>query len=165
LILDQALYFYMIRPQPGTYALIFSARRKYRAEIGKLGSLELKPGFYIYVGSAFGPGGLKARIDHHRKKADHPHWHMDYLGPFFKLIEIWYTYDPVQREHLWAKIISNTRGASVPLDGFGSSDCRCRAHLFFRTTKPSIRTFRQKIFTRIDNHGKEKILWQKAQTL
>ena len=151
--------------QPGTYALIFSACHKHQSEIGKLGTLELKPGFYIYVGSAFGPGGLKARIDHHRKRAGRPHWHIDYLGPFLKLIEIWYTYDPVQREHLWAQIILNTRGTSVPLDGFGSSDCRCIAHLFFRNTKPSIRTFRQKIYASIENHGKEKILWQEAQTL
>jgi Uri superfamily endonuclease len=47
--------------QTGTYALIFSAFHKRQPEIGKLGTLELKPGFYIYVGSAFGSGGLKAR--------------------------------------------------------------------------------------------------------
>jgi len=165
LILDQALYFYMMHPQSGTYVLIFSACEKSLPEIGRLGTLQLKPGFYIYVGSAFGPGGLKARIDHHRKKSGRPHWHMDYLGPFLKLIEIWYTYDTVQREHLWAQIISNTRGTSVPLAGFGSSDCHCKTHLFFRSTKPSIKTFRQKVFGSIENHGKEKVLWQKAQTL
>ena len=27
--------------------------------IGKLGSLRLQPGFYMYVGSAHGPGGSK----------------------------------------------------------------------------------------------------------
>ena len=149
--------------QPGTYALIFSASSFRQIEIGKLGTIDLIPGFYIYVGSAFGSGGLKARIDHHRKRSGRPHWHLDYLGPFVNLIEIWYTYDPVHREHQWARIISSTRGTSVPLDGFGSSDCRCRAHLFFRHTKPSIQTFRQKIFASIENPGKEKILWQKAQ--
>ena len=151
--------------QPGTYALVFSACHKHQLEIGKLGIFDLKPGFYIYIGSAFGQGGLRARINHHRKRAGRPHWHMDYLGPFLKLIEIWYTHDPVHREHLWAQIISNTRGTSVPLAGFGSSDCRCAAHLFFRNTKPSIRTFRQKLFSGIEDPGKEKILWPKAQIL
>jgi Uri superfamily endonuclease len=150
---------------PGTYALIFSACHKRQPEIGKLGIFELKPGFYIYVGSAFGPGGLKARIDHHRKRAGRPHWHIDYLGPFLKLIEIWYTYDPVHREHQWAKLISNIRGTSVPLVGFGSSDCRCKSHLFFRNARPSIRTFRQKIYASIENYAKEEVLWQKAQIL
>ena len=150
----QALYSLTMRSQPGTYALIFSACQKGQAKIGRLGSLRFKPGFYLYVGSAFGPGGLKARIDHHLKEARRPHWHMDYLGPFLKLVEIWYTYDPVYREHQWAQIVSNTRGASVPLAGFGSSDCRCKAHLFLRSTKPSVKTFRRKIAAGILHHAK-----------
>jgi Uri superfamily endonuclease len=54
-------------PRQGTYALVFTAKRKKRLIIGKLGTLTLQPGYYVYVGSAFGPGGLKARIGHHRK--------------------------------------------------------------------------------------------------
>ena len=151
--------------QPGTYVLIFSACQKGQPQIGRLGTLDLQPGFYIYVGSAFGPGGLKARIAHHCKKSFRPHWHIDYLGPFLELSEIWYTYDPVQREHQWAQIIENTRGTSVPLAGFGSSDCRCISHLFFRKARPSITTFRRKIYANIENHGKEIVSWQKAQIL
>ena len=115
MIINRALYSYIMHSQPGTYALIFSACQKRQIEIGKLGTLQVKPGFYIYVGSAFGPGGLKARIGHHRNKTSRPHWHMDYLGPYLKLIEFWYTYGPVHREHQWAKIISTTGGTSVPL--------------------------------------------------
>ena len=163
MIINRALYSYIMHSQPGTYALIFSACQKRQIEIGKLGTLQVKPGFYIYVGSAFGPGGLKARIGHHRNKTSRPHWHMDYLGPYLKLIEFWYTYGPVHREHQWAKIISTTGGTSVPLAGFGSSDCRCRSHLFFRKARPSITTFRRKIYASIENHGKEKVSWQKAQ--
>jgi Uri superfamily endonuclease len=137
---------------PGTYALIFLSSRERQLKIGKLGTLQLKPGFYIYVGSAFGPGGLKARIAHHCKKARRPHWHIDYLGSFLHLIEIWYTYDPVQREHQWAQTLSATRGTSVPLAGFGSSDCRCKTHLFFRNSRPAIRTFRRKIYANTKYH-------------
>ena len=141
-------------PRPGTYTLIFSARKICQPEIGRLGSLQLIAGFYMYVGTAFGPGGLKARIAHHCQIARRPHWHIDYLGPFLNLREIWYTEDPVHREHQWAQIIANTRGVSIPLAGFGSSDCRCQSHLFFRRTRPSINTFRKKIQTNIKRHGK-----------
>ncbi|MBW2444064.1 MAG: GIY-YIG nuclease family protein [Deltaproteobacteria bacterium] len=140
-------------PRPGTYTLIFSARKICQPEIGRLGSLQLTPGFYMYVGSALGPGGLKARIAHHRQIARRPHWHIDYLGPFLKLIEIWYTFDPAHREHQWAQTIANTRGITVPRIGFGSSDCRCIAHLFFCKTRPSIKTFRNKIHANTKNHG------------
>jgi len=144
----------MMRALPGTYALIFLSSREVRLDIGKLGNLQLKPGVYIYVGSAFGPGGLKARIAHHGKKARRPHWHIDYLGSFLDLSEIWYTYDPVGREHQWAQTLQSIRGATVPLAGFGSSDCRCKTHLFFRDARPSIKTFRRKIRASIKNHGK-----------
>jgi Uri superfamily endonuclease len=144
---------------PGTYALIFSAYIEGLLKIGKLGTLQLKPGFYIYVGSAFGPGGLKARIAHHCRKAVRPHWHIDYLGYSLHLTETWYTYDPVHREHQWAQTLSTTRGATVPLAGFGSSDCRCKAHLFSRNSRPSIKTFRRKIYAGTKNHG--KVLFEK----
>ncbi len=151
---EKTLYFNFMYPQPGTYALIFSACLKCQPVIGRLGLLDLKPGFYMYVGSAFGPGGLKARIAHHRRIADRPHWHIDYLSPFLELNELWYTYDPVRREHQWAQIIADTWGVSVPLNKFGSSDCRCQSHLFFRKARPSINTFRKKIHANIRNHDK-----------
>jgi Uri superfamily endonuclease len=143
-----------MNPIPGTYALIFSALKKGPVIIGKLGTLQLKPGFYIYIGSAFGPGGLKARITHHCKKPARPHWHIDYLGSFLKLTEIWSTYDPIHREHQWAKTIASTRGATIPIIGFGSSDCRCKSHLFFYTSRPSGQSFRRRIQADTNNHGK-----------
>jgi Uri superfamily endonuclease len=36
-----------------------------RLEIGRLGVYDIVPGYYAYVGSAFGAGGLRARICHH----------------------------------------------------------------------------------------------------
>ncbi len=146
-----------MHPLPGTYALIFSAYRKSQLKIGKLGTLQLKPGFYIYVGSAFGPGGIKARIAHHCKKPARLHWHLDYLASLLKLTEIWYTYDPIHREHQWAKTIASTRGASVPLSGFGASDCRCKSHLFYFDTVPSGRSFRRNLSARYKKQGKVTI--------
>ena len=138
----------------GTYTLILSSSVDKPINIGKLGTLFLKPGFYVYIGSAFGPGGLKARIKHHFNHSDRPHWHIDYLSPNLSACEIWYTYDQIRREHQWAKIHLQTRGVSLPLPGFGSSDCRCRSHLFFYKSKPSGNHFRHKIRTNLKNHAK-----------
>ena len=57
----------MMTAQPGTYVLVLASQRTDPVRIGRLGTLALKPGVFIYVGSAFGPGGLAARIRHHRR--------------------------------------------------------------------------------------------------
>ncbi len=48
--------------KPGTYALVLACQKTGRVRIGRLGVLALQPGFYVYVGSAFGSGGLAARL-------------------------------------------------------------------------------------------------------
>ena len=51
--------------QPGSYALILQADRRRTVRIGRLGQLAVEPGCYVYVGSALGPGGVRARVGHH----------------------------------------------------------------------------------------------------
>ena len=143
-----------MKPFPGTYTLVFGSSSARFVRIGKCGQLSLKPGFYVYVGSAFGPGGLTARIAHHRQSSRRPHWHIDYLTPYLFLRQLWYTYDPLQREHEWTELLLKTRGACVPLEGFGSSDCRCRSHFFFFNSQPSGRYFRRKIHSHLQDHGR-----------
>ena len=143
-----------MHPCPGTYALVFTAKRKKRLIIGKLGTLNLQPGYYVYVGSAFGPGGLKARIGHHCKSSRRRHWHIDYLSKYLPPDEVWYTYDPTHREHHWSEVLSHARGASSPLPGFGSSDCHCRSHLHFFSSRPSVNYFRRKIHAAVDDHSR-----------
>ena len=139
---------------PGTYSLIFLSAIEKPISIGKLGTLALAPGFYVYIGSAFGPGGLKARIKHHRNPTSRRHWHIDYLAPILTLSEIWHTNDQIHREHHWAEIHSQTKGAVQPLPGFGSSDCRCLSHLFYYQRKPSGHNFRRKIRAKFDGHAR-----------
>ncbi len=143
-----------MHPCPGTYALVFRAKRKRRLIIGKLGTLSLQPGFYVYVGSAFGPGGLKARIGHHRKNSSRNHWHIDYLSEYLPPDEAWYTTDLTRREHHWSEVLSHAAGASIPLPGFGSSDCRCISHLYFFSSRPSGNYFGRKIHAAVDNHAR-----------
>ena len=63
----------------GTYVLVVSVVQMKRLEIGRLGAYDIVPGFYAYVGSAFGSGGLRARLGHHLESTASPHWHIDYL--------------------------------------------------------------------------------------
>ena len=125
-----------------------------QVEVGKLGRLQLRPGFYVYVGSAFGPGGLKARIAHHMKISEKPHWHMDYLRPALVLNEIWFTYDSRHREHQWAGALARIDGGTIPFSGFGASDCRCKSHLYFIRSKPSVRRFRDRLRANLSRHGR-----------
>ena len=143
-----------MRLLPGTYALVFKTKQKYRISVGKLGTLKLQTGYYIYIGSAFGPGGLKARIGHHCRNSGRHHWHIDYLSEYLYPAEVWYTYDAIHREHQWSQVLARARGVSIPLPGFGSSDCRCISHLYFFSTRPSRNYFRRKIYTVINDHAK-----------
>jgi Uri superfamily endonuclease len=139
--------------QPGTYALIMFCGSDQRIDVGKLGQLRVQPGFYVYVGSAFGPGGLKARIAHHAKVSRRPHWHIDYLRSILHLKEVWYTVDTQPYEHRWAETLGRLKGAILPITGFGASDCSCTSHLFAFTDQPSIRSFRRRLHTQIHAHG------------
>lgn len=143
-----------MRNLPGTYALVFESASDETVEVGKLGSLRLQSGFYVYVGSAFGPGGLKARIAHHAKISERPHWHIDYLRPALDLTEIWFTHDSRHREHQWAGVLASWSGATIPISGFGASDCRCNSHLFFFDSPPSGTGFRRRVHAILNPHGK-----------
>jgi len=139
---------------PGTYALILLSAADQLIEIGKLGPFSIPRGFYVYVGSARGPGGLKARIAHHERISQRPHWHMDYLRPALQLKEVWYTYDAKQHEHQWANALGCLKSASITIVGFGSSDCSCKSHLFSFTAKPSLGLFRGKLHAKWNIHLK-----------
>ena len=138
---------------PGTYALILASADSRCFDIGRLGSLALRPGWYVYVGSAFGPGGVRARLAHHRRLAARPHWHVDFLRPYTSLTRVWYTHDAARREHEWAKVLGQLAGAEVPLRGFGSSDCGCQAHLIRFGRRPSFRAFRRDVRSLFPEHA------------
>ncbi|MCB1757378.1 MAG: GIY-YIG nuclease family protein, partial [Gammaproteobacteria bacterium] len=85
----------------GTYLLMLESRGHLMIEVGKRGAMALEPGFYLYVGSAFGPGGIKARVGRHLS-ADKPlRWHIDYLRRVTTVREVCISYDPRQLESKW----------------------------------------------------------------
>jgi len=57
---------------PGTYLLLLRLEEDREIEIGRLGSLFFPRGYYLYVGSAMGPGGLVARLARHSQRGKHP---------------------------------------------------------------------------------------------
>ena len=120
----------MLTDRPGTYVLWLRCAIQGERSIGKLGTLHLQPGYYAYVGSAFGPGGLRARIQHHLRTPKRPHWHIDYLREVTIAQEIWFIHGDRCMEHRWAGRLAQLPEVRIPLAGFGSSDCRCPAHLF-----------------------------------
>ena len=139
--------------RPGTYALLLASTLSRCLRIGRLGDLALSPGWYVYVGSAFGPGGVGARLAHHRKRAVRPHWHIDHLRLHTQLERVWYTHDPVRREHQWAQVMQRLPGAELPLRGFGASDCACVSHLVYFARRPSFRRFQREIRALFPEHA------------
>jgi Uri superfamily endonuclease len=119
----------------GTYLLLLECNNEAELSIGKLGRMNAEPGYYLYVGSAFGPGGIRARINHHMQIAGRPHWHIDYLRTVAALVNVWCVYGS-RYEHEWAHSLMHSEAATVPLNGFGSSDCKCATHLFYFKRKP-----------------------------
>ncbi|MES9955601.1 MAG: GIY-YIG nuclease family protein [Sedimenticola sp.] len=139
--------------RPGTYVLVFRLAHHERILAGGMGQLDLEPGWYAYVGSAFGPGGVAARCHHHRRVSRRPHWHIDYLGAVAELRAIWFSHDPQRREHQWAGLLAASRGACRPYPGFGASDCSCVSHLFRFSRSPSFNGFRRRLRRELPGHG------------
>jgi len=139
----------------GTYVLIVSVAQMQRLEIGKLGVFDIVPGFYAYVGSAFGAGGLRARVSHHLESSAAPHWHIDYFLGAAEPVEVWFTTAARKLEHHWAGLLQNATHFRVPIPRFGSSDYhRSRSsHLFYSKRRPSFRWFQQQLGEQFDEQG------------
>ena len=136
----------------GTYVLIASVAQMKRVEIGSLGEFDIVPGFYAYVGSAFGAGGLRARLDHHLESTAAPHWHIDYLLAMAEPVEVWFSTANQKLEHRWAGLLDDAPNFRVPIPRFGSSDYhRSRSsHLFYSKRQPSFQWFQQQLLAQFD---------------
>lgn len=128
--------------KPGTYALLLRLDRPQTIRVGALGQVEFPTGWYLYVGSARGPGGLEARLARHRRRSDKRfHWHIDYLRARASLVEAWTHVGSTRRECAWAQAAAALPAASLPVRHFGSSDCGCPTHLVYCPTRPDLREF------------------------
>jgi Uri superfamily endonuclease len=134
-----------IEAKSGTYVLVFYFARKKEIEIGKLGRFLFCPGFYLYIGSAFGSGGLRARIKRHFRKSKKTHWHIDYLRSEIDIFEVWFSIQEKKQECYWVSLFESIHEITCSVPKLGSSDCSCRSHLFYCSQKPNILSFQSLI--------------------
>lgn len=114
---------------PGAYGLLIALARPLRLSIATLGRPTLPAGRYIYVGSARGRGGIRARVGRHLGPPGRLHWHVDHLTRAGRIEAVLAV--PGGGECALAARALGLEGVSPPVAGFGSSDCRqCPAHLF-----------------------------------
>ncbi len=137
----------------GTYALLLTSDECTQIDVGALGTMKIQRRDYVYVGSAFGTGGLRARVERHARGEGALHWHVDYLRAVTTLDTVWYTCDDTRRECAWARLLQNMPGACIPMDGFGASDCSCLAHLVSFEGAPTVSDFRQRLQAACPTHG------------
>lgn len=141
------------RAEPGTYTLLLRAEAEQAIEVGALGVMTVRPGGYVYVGSAFGPGGVRARVRRHTRGDGARHWHVDYLRSGTTLEAVWYTHDPTRRECAWAAALRDMPEVQVPLEGFGASDCDCPSHLVAFPSTPPFAAFRDRVQDECPDHA------------
>jgi Uri superfamily endonuclease len=148
--------------RPGTYVLLLEAVRPRRIAVGRrLGRWLVRPGWYLYVGSAFGPGGLAARLAHHCRPLDtatrRAHWHVDHLRRAARPRAVWYTTDRRPHEVAWARALAALPEAVIPLVGFGASDSPVASHLFYFAAEPDFERFKTLLARAASGGGRRRI--------
>jgi len=120
----------------GSYILIIFLDKKSVIKIGSLGKISFSKGFYLYVGSAMGNSGsttLINRIKRHTidSKLKKLHWHLDHLlnHPNSKIIRLYLIPSMQSLECIISEELNEI--SDVSITNFGSSDCKCRSHLFY----------------------------------
>jgi sugar fermentation stimulation protein A len=116
----------------GSYILILELPEEARLEVGKLGEISFRKGYYLYIGSA--RKNLSRRIQRHRRMRKKPFWHVDFLrasAKFHHALPI-RTQDVLECEI--AQAIKGISQWEVPR--FGSSDCSCPSHLYGMSQNP-----------------------------
>ena len=110
----------MLRGKKGAYLLVVELE-------GELERWGLKGGIYAYVGSAWGPGGLLARVKRHLTKSfERPKWHVDYLTSKGRPLAA-FLFPCVKEEELYELVSKHFKPAA---EGFGSTDTKHKTHLF-----------------------------------
>jgi Uri superfamily endonuclease len=135
----------LISSKKGTYVLILYLSKDENLNIGKLGHFSFESGFYAYIGSAFGPGGIDARLKHHLNPSRNPNWHIDYFKAVAEVKEIWFIEGERYFEHLLANILQEMEGVSVPVKNFGATDCHCETHFFKFDKYKDLQSFKRSI--------------------
>lgn len=114
-------------PDAGAYALLISLKKQVLLQRPR-GASRLEAGWYLYAGSAHGPGGIRARLSRHFRERKACHWHIDQLTMPASLL---LAHDIAGGDECdLIAILSASYAFDVIQPGFGSSDCSfCPSHL------------------------------------
>ncbi len=109
----------------GTYCLLINVKKDSKIKIGKLGRLNFKKGYYVYVGSAL--SSLDKRIERHLSNNKKKHWHIDYLlmNKNSEIKKIFY-----KKAKKECEFANQIKKFGIGIKNFGGSDCKCGSHLF-----------------------------------
>ena len=124
------------QPAKGTYLILIYLQQEMQIVVGRKGDFLFPSGWYAYLGSALGPGGLQARLARHRRHDKPLHWHIDYLLEHGTLEASWAVECLCRLECVWALAVRDMPDAQVIVPGFGASDCRCPGHLIYFPCRP-----------------------------
>ncbi|MBD3177394.1 MAG: DUF123 domain-containing protein [Armatimonadia bacterium] len=129
----------MARAEGGGYVLLVRLAQPWRAEVGRLGTVEVPAGGAVYCGSAL--RGLRARICRHLRPEKTLRWHIDWLTTASRPVGAIAIPSRINIECRLRRSLRR-RGWRDGPPGFGASDCTCPTHLLLGG----------------DNHGLEDIL-------
>lgn len=110
----------------GCYCLIIGLEKDCEIRIGKLGKVDFRRGYYVYVGSAM--NSLESRIRRHLSEEKRLHWHIDYLLKESEIVDVIYNISTKKVECELSQYLS---GKASSVSDFGCSDCKCESHLYY----------------------------------
>lgn len=113
---------------PGTYVLVLHLAEETVLDVGALGRMIFPAGHYLYCGSA--QSGLGPRLARHMRPGKAMRWHIDRLTVVAEPVGALMYPGGKEGECCSSRALERCPGARPVLKGFGSSDCRCRTHLY-----------------------------------
>ncbi|GHV27169.1 hypothetical protein AGMMS4952_08400 [Spirochaetia bacterium] len=117
----------------GNYLMLLELPLSRDIEVGALGTIRFKAGWYVYAGSA--RKNLSQRLNRHlRRERKQKHWHFDYLTPYAGKIKALPIMSYRNLECDLARDLAGLGGK--PIANFGSSDCGCGSHLYYFKKPP-----------------------------
>lgn len=90
----EGLFMLSLPQTSGVYILVFHLAKATSIAFDRKGTRHtFPPGWYLYVGSACGVGGLNRRLARHQRRISdgkRMHWNVDYYREHALLCELWY---------------------------------------------------------------------------
>ncbi len=116
----------------GAYILVVRLKDDTSVDVGAIGTIFFRKGYYAYVGSAM--SGIAERVRRHFKSAGEKriHWHIDYLLEHARITGALILPSSTREECAIARRMAQRLKG---IHGFGATDCSCASHLYYAKTK------------------------------